>query len=98
MPPNGEITLEDGAERGRYVYTQVDMPDAEMTFSRPDASTMAIDHTFVPPEHRGQGIAFQLVARAVADAREHGWRIRPRCSYVAAQFAERSGWGDVLDK
>ena len=43
---------------------------------------MVMPHTYVPAAVQGRGIAAELVARALAHAREHGLRVDPRCSYV----------------
>ena len=53
------------------------------------------EHTVVPPEIGGRGIALELVKALVADAREHGFKIDPRCSYVAAQFKRHPDWADL---
>lgn len=52
-------------------------------------------HTVVPKEIGGRGIAGMLVERLIADARRDGFRIVPRCSYVAAKFAENPAWEDL---
>ena len=54
------------------------------------------DHTFVPPEMRGRGVAQQLVEALVADARQEGFKIVPECSYVAALFRRHPEWSDLL--
>lgn len=48
-----------------------------------DETRMIFTHTFVPPEMRGKGVAEALVRAALADARSHGRRVVPHCSYVA---------------
>ncbi len=53
------------------------------------------EHTLVPRELEGQGIAGQLVAALIADARALGFRIVPQCSYVAAQFRRHPEWADL---
>lgn len=45
---------------------------------------MAIDHTGVPSELEGQGIAGRLTQAALDHARAHGLKVTPRCSYAAA--------------
>lgn len=44
------------------------------------------EHTFVPPEFRGKGVAAELVKALIADAREHDFTIAPDCSYVERYF------------
>jgi predicted GNAT family acetyltransferase len=92
-----ELTVlrDDGATRGRYVIHLAPGFEAEMTFRRAPDGTMTIDHTGVPPEYEGRGIAARLVNRAIADAREEGFRIVPLCSYVAAQFRRHPEWADL---
>jgi len=55
-----------------------------------------VDHTIVPPEIGGRGIAAQLVEAIVADAREQGFKVIPQCSYVAAAFRRHPEWQDLL--
>ena len=55
------------------------------------------EHTLVPPAIGGRGIAAELVAALVKDAREQGFSIVPQCSYVAAKFAEHPEWADLRE-
>ncbi len=55
----------------------------------------AAEHTLVPPEIGGRGIAALLVDALVADARADGFKIDPVCSYVAAQFNRHPDWADL---
>src|SRR5689334_3940485 len=55
-----DIKLERSGAHGRYVITLPDGLEAEMTFSR-EGDVMTIDHTGVPSQHEGKGIAAQLV-------------------------------------
>jgi len=89
------VEREDGALRGRYVIRLEDGLEAEMTYGRRENGIIVVDHTFVPPSHRGRGIAEQLMTAAIADAREQGFRIVPICSYVAAQFRRHPEWADL---
>ena len=92
-----ELTVEheDGPARGRYVVYLPDGQQAELTYGRRDPATIIADHTFVPPDHRGKGIAEQLVARIMDDARANGLKIVPVCSYVAVQFRRHPEWADL---
>jgi uncharacterized protein len=53
------------------------------------------EHTLVPPEIGGRGVAAQLVAALIEDARSTGFTIDPACSYVAAQFKRHPDWADL---
>jgi uncharacterized protein len=55
------------------------------------------EHTLVPTEIGGRGVAGQLVAALIADARSEGFTIDPQCSYVDAAFAKHPEWADLRD-
>ena len=91
-----EIRLERRGQRGRYV---IDMPrgePAELTFVESGPGHIIVDHTWVPQEYRGRGIAEKLVVRVVEDARAGGIKITPLCRYVATEFRRHKDWADVL--
>lgn len=89
-----EIKLQDFGLKGRYVYAR-DGDEAELTFVRVGDSEIVVDHTFVPPAWRGQGIAESLVQQVVEDARRQGFKIKPVCPYVVAAFRRHPEWVDV---
>jgi len=90
-----QVEREEDEDGGRYVVRLAPGYEGEMTFRRIDRSTIAIDHTGVPPEFRGRGIAERLVNRAIADARAENGKIVPLCSYVVAQFRRHPEWADL---
>lgn len=53
------------------------------------------DHTLVPPEIGGRGVAALLVEALVADARAQGFKIEPLCSYVEVAFRRHPEWADL---
>ncbi|MFM6951143.1 MAG: GNAT family N-acetyltransferase [Novosphingobium sp.] len=55
----------------------------------------AAEHTLVPPEIGGRGVAGELVDALIADARAQGFKVDPVCSYVAAQFKRHPDWADL---
>lgn len=61
---------------------------AYITYRELDGQTLELDHTYVPRESRGGGIASQLTSRALQYARERGYRVVPSCPFVAA-YLER---------
>ena len=92
------MDIEFFEEHGRGKWcVQPDNGDelAEMTFSRTNEHLIMIDHTYVPPPARGEGLGEALAKRAVEDARANDWQIYPVCPFFKAQ-AQRHGWNDVV--
>jgi uncharacterized protein len=89
------VTRQDSASRGRYVVDLAPGVEAEMTYRRSPAGVMSIEHTGVPSEFGGRGIAAKMVNAAIADARAEGFKIEPLCSYVEAQFRRHPEWADL---
>ncbi len=69
---------------------------AEMTYVTAGEKNIIIDHTEVSDALRGQGAGAQLVAAAVAYARENGIKIRPLCPFAKAVFDKTPEYIDVL--
>ena len=95
MPDSIEVFREDETSHGAY---RADVPgstrQAVLTWAARGPLRIA-DHTWVPPEARGKGIAAALVEALVADARELGLKIVPQCSYVEAAFRRHPEWADL---
>lgn len=69
---------------------------AELTWRSRSDGARIVDHTFVPPQARGRGLAKQLVEAIIADARREGFKIVPVCPYVVEGFNRNPDWHDVL--
>lgn len=67
----------------------------ECTFS-PSEGVWIIDHTFVDEKYGGQGIARELVAKVVEEARGENKKIIPLCSYAKKEFDTREEYKDLL--
>ncbi len=96
MSEDFTIEREDAAGHGRYVVHLPGGLEAEMTYRKLGTTAIAIDHTYVPPEFRGNNIAQKLVERGIADARDDGVKVKPECSYAVAQFRRHPDWADLL--
>lgn len=83
-------------DHGRYWADLAPGLQAEMTYRKRQDGSIIINHTGVPREFEGRGIALKLVKRAVADARDGGFKIVPQCPYVAVQFRRHPDWNDLL--
>jgi predicted GNAT family acetyltransferase len=96
MAENYTVEHEDGAGHGRYLIRLPGDLEAEMTYRKIGPDVIAIDHTYTPPEFRGQNIAFMMMERAIADARARQLKVRPECSYAVVQFRRHREWSDLL--
>ena len=56
--------------------------EAYISYAIHEDGAVDLQHTFVPPELRGQQLARLLVDAAFAYAKELGVRVIPTCSYV----------------
>jgi predicted GNAT family acetyltransferase len=90
-----EITRHDAGDSGEY---RAAVPGTRaigrLTYVR-HGDVLIADHTLVPPEIGGRGVAARLVEALVAGAREDGDRIAPRCSYVDAAFRRHPEWAEL---
>ena len=89
------ITRHDAPLGGEY-RAAVPGSDAvgRLTCQR-SGTVLTVDHTLVPPEIGGKGVAARLVEALIADARADGEKIVPQCSYVEAAFRRHPDWADV---
>jgi len=91
-----DITRHDHGAHGEYL-ARISGSDAVGKLTWVDRGGARIaDHTLVPREIGGQGVAAALVQALVADAREQNFTIVPQCSYVEAQFRRHPEWSDLL--
>lgn len=95
------ITTRGGGEAGEYqAHVAGQAAVGRLTWvagvGAGGAALRVADHTLVPAEIGGRGVAARLVAALVADARAQGFRIVPACSYVAAAFERHPEWADLL--
>ena len=95
MSETYQIVRQDHPTHGRYKVDLGDGFEAEMTYRKTGDKVIAIDHTGVPAEFGGRGIAAQLVNAAIADAKTGEFKITPLCSYVVAQFKRHPEWADL---
>ncbi|ADY13079.1 GNAT family N-acetyltransferase [Sphaerochaeta globosa] len=71
-------------------------PVARIVTRRIGVDKLAIDHTYVSAELRGQGIARQLVLLAVEQAQKEGRLIVPLCSYAARVLNENPALSELI--
>jgi uncharacterized protein len=93
---SSDIRKESRANGGRYSYRFPDGSEAELIYVVEGTDVAIVTHTYTPPEHRGQGTAGALVARAVADFRSEGKKIVPSCWFARQEFSAHPEWSTLL--
>lgn len=89
------ITRRDEGERGEYrAHVAGSDHVGRLTWVQ-RGNVRTADHTLVPVEIGGRGIAAKLVEAIIADARSEGFKIDPQCSYVATAFKRHPEWADL---
>lgn len=72
---------------------------AEITFNMiNDDSVYVIQHTFVQPEYRHEGIAAELVQAVVDEAVANNKMIKPVCPYAKFKFMQTPAYAKVWFK
>ena len=89
------ITNIDHGDRGEY-RAHVDGSDhiGRLTWVKKGDVRVA-EHTLVPKQIGGRGIAYELVKIMIEDARAKGFRIDPHCPYVAMRFDKHPEWSGL---
>ena len=91
--PSSDVHHDADAHR---FHTRVDGHEAELLYSLRDGR-MTINHTGVPDEIGGRGVAGALVKAALELARAQGWRVVPACSYSAAYVQRHPEYAGLVE-
>jgi len=75
------IEVRDDPARRRYELSEDGEVVGILTY-RIDGGVIDLIHTEVDPDHGGRGLAGQLVAATLDDARRRGLGVLPHCPYV----------------
>ena len=62
-----------------------------------EGSRVILEHTYVPAELRGRGLASALARAALDEARQRHWKVVPRCSFVADFIAKNPTYADLVE-
>ena len=91
-----DIQRQEHRNKGAFFIDEDGEWVAEMTYTRTGDNTIVIDHTEVDPALRGDNIGKDLVAAAVAYAREEGLKIKVDCPFAKKVFDKTAEFQDVL--
>ena len=89
--------VEHEPARDRFV-ARLDSGEAELTYQEREGRVLDLNHTFVPPEARGQGQGEALVQFAFDYARRNDYRIRATCPFVRDWLEDHPEQRDLLSE
>ena len=84
-------------ERENRFVVRMDGEEAELTYLRAGPKLIDIQHTYVPEDERGHGVAEELATAAFQYARERGYRVVPTCPFVRRWLATHPEEGKLVD-
>ena len=93
---NMNTTMEYITEGNRIYVIDNGEKVGEVTFPENKKGVYVINHTYVDDRLRGQGIASELVRRAVEEIERRGGRVEATCSYALLWLARHRGY-DIGD-
>ncbi|MDA3931559.1 MAG: GNAT family N-acetyltransferase [Tenericutes bacterium] len=85
-------------EDNRVYAEDDDLLLAEVTFPYENNDTVNIDHVFVDPSLRGQGIASEIMKFTYSFIKEKGLKTYAACPYAIRWFDKYPEFQDILVK
>lgn len=84
----------DNKEKQRF-EAEVDGKIAFVEYSvEPDV--LSLNHTNVPEELGGRGIASEMVEAVLMQAELRGYKVKPNCSFVAKYIQRHPEWQSIV--
>jgi uncharacterized protein len=80
----------------RRFEAEVEGGTAHVSYVR-EEKVLALVHTQVPPDSRGEGVAESVVRAALEWAREQGLSVQPLCRYVAVFVERNPEYADLVE-
>jgi len=59
-------------------------------------NVISMNRVYVPPPVEGRGIAGAITRHALDYSREQGWKVQPRCPYVAAWIKRHPEYQNLI--
>ncbi len=81
-----------------YVKDSNDQVIVLATFPFIDEHTVVVDHTYVDPSLRGQGIASQLMHEVYQHVKKLGYKAVATCPYAVVWFKKHKELNDIIDE
>ncbi len=89
------VTIRNDTAAGVYeLYADDELAATTSYVKRGDQ--IVLPHTVTDPRFRGQGLAGQVVRRALDDARAEGLTVVPSCWFVARYIDQHAEYADLV--
>ena len=80
---------------GRRFVTHLPTGDGVLSYALAGPKILDLEHTFVPPRARGEGVGASLAKAALDFARQDGYHVIPSCSFVRTYLDEHPEYADL---
>jgi predicted GNAT family acetyltransferase len=90
-----EKTIAHAPEHSRYEL-KLDEQVVGVADYRQDGNVRSFTHTGVEPDHRGEGLAAELIEFALREAKEDGLEVLPYCWYVRDHIAQHPEYMELV--
>lgn len=97
MSQSSAVPVVERVDADHRYEIMIDGRRAGLTEYRDRGEQRVFFHTEIDDAFAGQGLAAQLVQRALTDVRESGKRIVPVCSYIAKFLKRHEEFADITD-
>lgn len=77
---------------------ELDGAEAVLMYLPVGEDVLDFKDTYVPPEHRGRGVAAALARAAFEYAKEHGYRVIPTCPYIETYLKRHPEYEDLVTR
>lgn len=91
-----QLSITDNSQTGSYDATVGDEVVGMVVYRR-FPGRVVFTHTIVHPDHRGRGIASQLVRAALDDLSAKQLKLTNYCTFVADFIADNPAYADLID-
>jgi len=80
-----------------YVKNEIGTVIVNATFPFIEEGVVVVDHTYVDPTLRGQGIASILMHEVYKHAKAKGYKVVATCPYAVVWFKKHKEFNDIID-
>ncbi|QCR24955.1 GNAT family N-acetyltransferase [Pontibacter sp. SGAir0037] len=77
-------------------YAKLGDEEAELTYTYPEDGVLDFDHTFIPEDYRGQGLANKLVKAGLDYVKENNLKFIPSCPAVEAYTRRHPEYNEYM--